>query len=260
LGAGRARPDRWSTLAQAAARAGAPLWRPGRDYRFESREGHPFCYRGPGWTVRPAALGLVGHHQRHNAALACALLEAAAGRGLRVGPAHAESGLALARWPGRLQRIASSPEVWLDGAHNPHAAKALARALPALCAGRRLQLVFGALGDKDLAGLLGPLLPLAAHVHLCAPRSERAAPPARLAEVASALAPGLPFTICPSPREAFSQARRAAGATGIVLGTGSLYLVGELLDACEGRPDAAMPTEHLMPARSDADVGPVASR
>src|SRR5262249_7913928 len=57
-----------------ARELGIPLWRPGRDYRFESREGEPFCYQGPGWTVR-AEPGLAGHHQRANAALACALLE-----------------------------------------------------------------------------------------------------------------------------------------------------------------------------------------
>src|SRR3954471_2126943 len=60
------------------------LWRPGRDYRFESRTDREFCYQGPsGFCVRPRApLALAGSYQRSNAALCCALLEAAASRGL----------------------------------------------------------------------------------------------------------------------------------------------------------------------------------
>src|SRR5262249_38389603 len=73
--------DAAEVLQSAAHRAETLLWRPGRDYRYESREAHRFCYAGPtGFTVRlpkGRALALAGHHQRGNAALACALLEAA---------------------------------------------------------------------------------------------------------------------------------------------------------------------------------------
>ncbi len=262
-----------AVLESVARSVHAPLWRPGRDYRFESRAERSFCYQSggaapgggcgtSGWTVRPAALGLLGRHQRANAALACALLEQAARRGLPVTQEHAEEGLALARWPGRLERVGGQPLTLLDGAHNPHAARALAEALPdllasmgrdpgaspgtaAAAAGPSLQGVLGVLGDKDLVGVLRPLLPLFTAVHLCAPRSPRALPALALAAKVRELAPGLLCTVYPSGAEALAGARAAAGPDGAVLACGSLYLVGELLDAVEGRAATAMPSEQL---------------
>ena len=207
------------------------LWRPGRDYRFESRPERPFCYAGPAWTVRgePA---LAGHHQRGNAALACALLEAAALPG--VEPRHLEQGLAAARWPGRLQRAAVNPAVLLDGAHNPHAAAALARALR----GRRVVLVFAAMQDKDAPAMLQELAPIAQEVHFCAVDSPRARPAAELAR----LWPGVAHE---SPRAALEAARSAAGPAGTVLCCGSLYLVGELEGVLAGEATPPMPSERL---------------
>ena len=164
-------------LQRRAAELGISLWRPGRDYRFESRDVRPFCYQGPRWAVRAGDLALQGHHQRTNAALACALLEAAAQAGLRVDPIHAEEGLRTARWPARLERFGN---VLVDGAHNPPAVNALVRALPALVTGK-IHLVFGALQDKDAAAMLRELLPLCASMHFCAPDSPRALRPEVLA-------------------------------------------------------------------------------
>jgi dihydrofolate synthase/folylpolyglutamate synthase len=222
-------------LQRRADALGIPLWRPGRDYRFESRDVRPFCYSGSGWAVRAGDLALQGHHQRTNAALACALLEASAGRGLRVEARHAEEGLQSARWPGRLERLGN---VWVDGAHNPHAAAALARSLPALLAGRPLHLVFAALQDKDAAAMLRELAPLAASVHYCAPASPRAVQPAQLARL-------LRGATHPSPAAALEAARREAGAGGVVLCCGSLYLAGEVRALLLGETPVSMPTERL---------------
>jgi dihydrofolate synthase/folylpolyglutamate synthase len=222
-------------LQSRADELGISLWRPGRDYRFESRDVRPFWYSGPRWAVRAGDLALQGHHQRTNAALACALLEAAAGRGLPVEPRHAEEGLQSARWPGRLERFGN---VWLDGAHNPHAAAALARSLPALLAGRRMHLVFGALQDKDAGAMLRELAPLAASVHYCAPPSPRAVQPAELARL-------LRGTTYSSPAAALEAARREAGAGGVVVCCGSLYLAGELRTLLLGGTNVPMPSERL---------------
>ncbi len=278
-------------LEETAARAGALLWRPGRDYRFESRDEKPFCYQSGlraiapemlgvqsnseivgmqtisrdgdanrAWTVRatiPATheerlardsrsgLSLRGHHQRENAALACALLELAARRGLRVSPEHVEQGLLTAQWPGRMQLAATQPSVFLDGAHNPHGAQALARTLREEFAGQPLQLVFGALADKDLAQTLAPLLPLAAAIHLCAPDSPRALPATVIAAKVYELAPALPCFAYDSSVNALAAARGAAQPSGTVIACGSLYLVGELLAALANRPREAMPSEKL---------------
>ena len=219
LAAARVLEDRARSL-------GIPLWRPGRDYRFESREGEPFCYAGPTWTVR-AEPGLAGHHQRANAALACALLEASGLCAAR----DAEAGLRSATWPARLERFGN---VYVDGAHNSHAARALARALPPLLNGRPLRLVFGALQDKDAAGMLAALAPLAESIHYCPVDSPRALPPEELVRIH----PGKAYPT-------LAAALAAAGATACILCCGSLYLAGEARALLLGQEREKMPSERL---------------
>jgi dihydrofolate synthase/folylpolyglutamate synthase len=215
-----------------ADEAGISLWRPGRDYRFESRDVRPFCYAGPRWAVRAGDLALAGHHQRTNAALACALLEAS---GLAVEPRHAEQGLMTATWPGRLERFG---KVWLDGAHNPHAAAALARTARQLFAHQPLILVFGALQDKDAGAMLRELGPLARRVHYCPPDSPRAIAPERLAQL-------WPGEIHRTAGDALRAAQREAGERGVVLCCGSLYLAGELHALLLRKDRSSMPTERM---------------
>jgi dihydrofolate synthase/folylpolyglutamate synthase len=221
---------------------GISLARPGRDYQFESREVRPFCYQGKSWTIR-ASLALQGHHQRTNAALACALVEAAVsgetagGKGsLKIEPRDVEQGLETAQWPGRLERIAlASGEVWVDGAHNPHAAAALARSLPQVARGRPIRLVFGALQDKDVAAMLHELVPHAASVHYCAPDSPRALLPDELARIH-------PGQVHESVAAALEAAQREQG---MILCCGSLYLVGEVRALLQGAGRTKMPSERL---------------
>jgi dihydrofolate synthase / folylpolyglutamate synthase len=220
-----------------------PLWRPGRDYRFESRTAREFCYQGPsGFCVRPRApLALAGSYQRANAALCCALLEAAASRGLRVAARHLEEGLVQARWHARLETVARDPLVLVDGAHNGHATRALSRSLPEILRGRALHLVVAAMEDKDHAALLWPIVPLARTLHFCAASSPRAADPRALAA-----ASGRPDAqVHPSTAAALEAGRAAAGAEGVVLCCGSLYLAAEVAAALAKRALAFMPSERL---------------
>jgi dihydrofolate synthase/folylpolyglutamate synthase len=135
-----------------------------------------------------------------------------------------------------LERISGpSGDVWVDGAHNPHAAAALARSLPELAQGRPVRLVFGALQDKDVAAMLRELTPQIASVHYCAPDSPRALLPEELAK----LHPG---QVHRSVAEALAAAQREGG---LVLCCGSLYLVGEVRQALQGSERARMPSERL---------------
>ena len=250
-------------LAGRAEELGIPLWRPGRDYLYESSDVRPFCYAGPeearvsladgegvigesedGVSTGSGGLSLAGHHQRANAALACALLQAAAGRGVPVQPEHIRKGLRSARWPARLEAVARAPLVLLDGAHNPHAARAVGHALPALVGRRPVQLLFAAMNDKDHAAMLRELLPLVPGVHFCAVDSPRAAAPEELAAVARRLGRDR-CAVYPSVREALQAARDAAGSDGCVLCCGSLYLAAEVYAALRGRPAARMPSERM---------------
>ena len=220
-----------------------PLWRPGRDYRFESRTDRDFCYQGPsGFCVRPRGpLALLGSYQRANAALCCALLEAAASRGLRVAEHDVAEGLVHARWHARLEAVARDPLVLVDGAHNGHGAHALSRSLPEILRGRALHLVVAAMEDKDHASLLRPLVPLARTIHFCSVNSPRAADPRALAAASGRT----DAQVHPSTAAALEAGRAAAGREGVVLCCGSLYLAGEVGAALAKRAPAFMPSERL---------------
>jgi dihydrofolate synthase/folylpolyglutamate synthase len=144
--------------------------------------------------------------------------------------------------PGRLQILAERPLTILDAAHNPHAARALARSLPELLAGRPLALVLGVLEDKDAAGILHALLPLCAAAWFTAPPSTRALSPAALQSLARQQ--GFEAVVCePHPPRALAQAQEWASGQPrdtAVLATGSVYLVGALAAA---RPSRDMRAE-----------------
>jgi len=140
---------------------------------------------------------------------------------------------------GRLQVVARDPLTVLDGAHNPHAARALASSLPPLIGRRPLALVLGVLEDKDAVGMLQALLGLCERAWFTAPPSPRALSPAALQSLARQL--GFERAACePSSQRALAQAQRWARerGDGAVVATGSVYLVGDLLAQIEEGEDA----------------------
>ncbi|MFH1060595.1 MAG: folylpolyglutamate synthase/dihydrofolate synthase family protein [Pseudomonadota bacterium] len=215
-----------------AAALGAPLRRLGRDLRVRRRAEGRFDLAGRLWRLPAASTSLFGRHQPGNAALALAVLEDLAEAGFAVGPEHLRAGLMAARWPGRLQQAPArpgKPPLWLDGAHNLPAARALLASLPEMRAGRApLVMVVGVMADKDIAGILAALLPAADRVVFSRPAYERAADPALLAAWAPAGAP--PSQVEPDLGRAIARAEELAGPGGVVLVTGSLFTVGEALE------------------------------
>jgi dihydrofolate synthase / folylpolyglutamate synthase len=184
-----------------------------------ARRGAPFEVAAREWT---GAVGLAGPHQRANAALAAAALARLDAAGVRVPPAAIAAGIAGARWPGRLETLDG---VLLDGAHNPDGAAALAASLAALHPGRPVELVYGVLADKDGEGMLAALAPAVRRLHLVQPPSPRA----RAVESVAALAAARGIAADAHGGDlagAIACARAAAGADGIAVVAGSLYLVG----------------------------------
>jgi dihydrofolate synthase / folylpolyglutamate synthase len=185
-----------------------------------------------------------GIFQRRNFALAraaaAAYLESA---GIAVSEEAVRDAAAHTAVPGRLQVIARDPLTVLDGAHNPDAVAALVESLPELLdtagGARPLALVMGVLEDKDAASMLRALLPLCVRAWFTAPPSSRALSPAALQSLARQL--GFAETVCvPKPRTALEQAQawartQSGELSAAVLGTGSVYLVGELLAAGQER-------------------------
>ena len=177
-------------------------------------------------------LSLDGTHQRDNARVALAAFEAFSQElGDAPDSRAMRHGLETARWPGRLQLIAGAPSILLDGAHNVAGAEALAAHL-ALRGGPRPVLLFAAMADKDISGILGPLVPHVASVVTTQPGVARAADSKDVAAAARAL--GLPAGAEPDPARALEKARTLAGPGGLVLVAGSLYLVGAVTALLEG--------------------------
>jgi dihydrofolate synthase/folylpolyglutamate synthase len=187
----------------------------------------------------PQDLALAGAHQRANAALAAMAMQLF-GNSTRIDEAAILEGARKAAWPARMQRLKDGPvtqlagglPVWLDGGHNPHAARAIAAYLEGL--GGRTALVTAMLASKDSAGFFAPFADLKPDVFTCpnAP-GHQAAEPAELASRAAQA--GLRVT----PSQSFSEALRAAAATrpDRILICGSLYLAGEVLPLNHEAPD-----------------------
>jgi dihydrofolate synthase/folylpolyglutamate synthase len=192
--------------------------------------------RTPAGVYGPVALGLRGRHQVQNALVAVRLLEALTAAGIAV-PAHAiERGLHEAKWPGRLdwRHLPDGRHVLLDAAHNEAGAAALADYLQEALPGKQ-PLVFGAVRDKDHAGMFRRLLPCVSQVVLTAPPTPRAADPEMLKAALLAIDPGARVRIERDPGAALDAAWSAA--PGITV-AGSIFLLGAVLPVLERRGTA----------------------
>jgi dihydrofolate synthase/folylpolyglutamate synthase len=179
-----------------------------------------------------ARLALDGTHQRDNARVAAVTYEAFSRQlASDPDPSAVRHGLEAARWPGRLQLLPGAPSILLDGAHNVAGSEALAAHL-ALRGGPKPVLLFAAMSDKDIVGLLRPLAPQVASVVATRPAVARAAESRDVAAAARAL--GLPAGAEAEPARALEMARGLAGPGGLILVAGSLYLVGAVLALHEG--------------------------
>ena len=170
------------------------------------------------------APGLLGSHQRWNAALACAALRAA---GVVVDDATESRGLQNVVWPGRFQRVAEN--LVIDGAHNPEAVTTLVETWREIFGEARASLVFGAVRDKDVAQLLHLLRRIADEIWLVPVNSERSVSPDELRRLAESAG----FQCIREGDVGMSlAAARAAGRP--VLVAGSLFLAGEVLALLQG--------------------------
>jgi dihydrofolate synthase / folylpolyglutamate synthase len=165
-----------------------------------------------------------------NAVAAARLLQA---KNFRISDENIEQGIAAARWPGRLEKLQSHPDLYLDGAHNPGAARELARFLQENFAGRRILLIYGAMRDKAVDEVTGLLFPLATEVIFTQPNNPRAVSAGQLAHMAGHHAAH--FSIVDNAEAALDAALAHADAADAIFVTGSLYLVGQLRHAWKSR-------------------------
>ena len=174
---------------------------------------------------------LVGRHQLRNVALAIAAAEELGKKGLAgITPESVEKGIRETRWPGRFQVIPATngwPEIVFDVAHNPAGAWALRSALSERHEDRLLTFVFGAMRDKAISEMTEILFPIAQRVIATQPENPRAASPEEIARAASRT--GAEIEEVAEVKAALETARTAAGTGGVVVVTGSIYLVGEAM-------------------------------
>jgi dihydrofolate synthase / folylpolyglutamate synthase len=178
---------------------------------------------------------LPGRHQAMNAALAVAMLRYQ--DALRVPASALIAAMGWADWPARLQKLTPGPlagerELWLDGGHNPSAARQVSSwAKHEFTDGKPLHLVFASLATKDPGGMLEPFEGLAERVHMVPIPGHACFSPEDLAEIAA----GLGFKA--DTHEDVEAALAAIPSDARVLIFGSLYLAGAVLAANDQAPD-----------------------
>jgi dihydrofolate synthase/folylpolyglutamate synthase len=174
---------------------------------------------------------LVGRHQLRNVALAIAAAVELKQQGFSgITAKSTERGMRETRWPGRFQAIAARPgwpEVVIDVAHNPAGAWALRSALSERYEDRPLIFVFSAMRDKAISEMTEILFPLADRVIATRPENPRAASPEEIQQAAART--GVEIEAVEDVHQAVERARVLAQAGTVVVITGSIYLVGEVM-------------------------------
>lgn len=223
-------PEVAAVIASRCLEAGVPLQVEGRELSVEvvrsDLGGHRLHLSGPGWAHRDLELSLLGTFQPANACLAVAAVHALGRAGFPVAEPAIRAGLAGVRWPGRFEIVHKAPWLVLDGAHNPGGARALAASLRHYFPDARLTLILGMSADKDKAGILGALTPLAGRILLVPSTSPRATPPE---ELAGLLPPLEAEVACLSGADRALETALADPGVEVVCVAGSLFLVGDAL-------------------------------
>lgn len=186
---------------------------------------------------------LIGRHQFRNVALAITAAEQLSSFGFRILPEHVEAGIRDTHWPARFQILpatADFPETVVDVAHNPAGAWALRCALSTFFEDRPLTMVFGIMRDKAIREIAEILFPLAWRVIATHAESPRAASPDEIAEAAQHT--GAEIIRAENVPAAIERAQKLAEKNGVVVITGSIYVVGEGLRVLTQSQTAAPPT------------------
>ncbi len=175
---------------------------------------------------------LVGRHQLRNVALAIAAAEELSHRGFAITADSIEHGIRETHWPGRFQVISpvkGAPEYVLDVAHNPAGAWALRSTLSGAYENRSLTFVFGAMRDKAIGEIAEILFPLAERVIATRADNPRSATSGEIREAAAHTS--VAIERAPNVAAALERARVLAGSNGVVVVTGSIYIVGEAMQS-----------------------------
>jgi dihydrofolate synthase/folylpolyglutamate synthase len=226
---GRMAPDAADVITEVAGRAAAPVVIAHDGVTAETamtRGRARLSLTTPLATYPSATLSLAGRHQVDNAIVAARVLEVWGGRGTPITGQAIATGFSDCEWPGRLEWLVlpDGGEVLLDAAHNPSGAAALAAYLSDAGVAP-LPIVFAAMRDKDVKGMLAPLAPLASRFIATTVTSSRALDVESIAAEMLHVAPETDLESQPSPDLAVDQALHHATRAVVA---GSIYLIGPL--------------------------------
>jgi len=210
---------------------GAAIYMSGHANGKPGRNCYPLAVMGDEIAVDSP---LVGRHQLRNIALAIATAEELRPFGFPVTPKQIEQGIRETHWPGRFQVLPPSAaigqrEMVLDVAHNPAGAWALRSALSESFADRELTIVFAAMRDKAIQEIAEILFPIAEQVVLTQVNNPRSATSGELRQAASRT--GATLHEEPNAASALRRARELTKPEGVIVVTGSIFLVGEVMSA-----------------------------
>ncbi len=210
---------------------GAAIYLAGHASAVPGRSRYPLTVMGEEIEVDSA---LAGRHQLRNIALAIATAEELRQFGFTVAPKQIEQGIRQTHWPGRFQVLRASAathgrEMVLDVAHNPAGVWALRSSLSENFPGRELTLVFAALRDKAIQEMTEVLFPIAAQVVVTQVNNPRAATTNELLQAGSRS--GALSYAEENVLAALARAREVSSPDAVIVVTGSIYLVGEVMGA-----------------------------
>jgi dihydrofolate synthase / folylpolyglutamate synthase len=231
----REQPDEALKVIEArASDVGATLLLEGRDWEVTARlpavGGQQFRVQGMHATYDELFIPMFGEHVVRNAAAAIVAVESFLG--YRLDEDATKTAIGALRIPGRLEVVARSPLVVLDGAHNPAGAEALARALVEAFTWSRLHVVLAVSSNKDLDGVVAALAPMTDVWYPAQNESVRSFPAEHVAERIAAAGGGV--ADLGTVEESLAAARDAAAGDDLILVTGSLYTVADARRALGG--------------------------
>ena len=222
-------PEADAVIAETCRIADSPLY----PVDFSRLTRHPSPLTGSRFDfdgLTDLTLPLLGSYQPKNAAVAITALRVLAERGWHVTDKHIRAGLAAVRWPGRFELLRTDPPFILDGSHNPPGMAATAQSLRDRFPGQRFVFLMSVMADKDVDGILTPILPLAERFVTVRAGLPRAMPAEALTERIQSL--GGAAEAAPTIPEGVKRALELAG-DGPVCALGTLYFSADVRKALE---------------------------
>lgn len=192
---------------------------------FASLEGQLFNW-GP---YKALQLPLLGQHQLKNAATTLTVMMVLRKLGWNISDEAIREGIATVSWPGRFELVARKPLFIVDGGHNPQCIEALRANVRDYLGDRKLVILTGVLADKDYNEMYRDMVPFAAEIVTMTPPNPRALTAQALKAYLDQF--GKPVTACDTIAEGVQMAKAKAGEAGVVLAYGSLYMVGDIVNA-----------------------------